>query len=1062
MADRSLVVKLRAEIGSYKADMDSAAKATKGVADAAETGSKKAVQSNAAMGKSAKDAGAAVKAAGDDAGKAKGGISSLSEAIRDNRGAWDDLSNKAAVGGLAIAAGIGVAVKRFADFDAAMSAVQANSGSTGAELDALREAAIQLGADSQFSAAEAADGINELAKAGVAAGDILGGGLKGSLDLAAAGQIGVGEAAETAATAMTQFNLEGGEIPHVADLLTNAANKAQGGVGDLAQALKQGGLVAASTGLTIDETTASLAAFASAGLVGSDAGTSLKTMLQRLSAPSGKAAQEMARLGISAYDAQGEFVGMEALAGQLKTGLEDLTPAQRNAALATIFGSDAVRAANILYSEGSAGIAKWTDEVTESGAAAKQAAILNDNLKGDIERLGGALDSVFISTGGSANGALRTLTQGLTGFVDYIGKIPGPVLLAGSALASLALMGPKAITSFNDYRANLDSLGLSMDKLSTKAPRTAKAISGVGRAVAGLAIAGTAIGLMQDDLGSIGSEQLIRDLEGTASSVDAINAAIAKADGGTSDIQDLGSALKTAFDPNVIDKAGSGIDGFFSIFGAEKTGEVAMASSRLKELDSTMAQMVSSGNPEGARAMMASIEAEAKKQGISVDDLKAKFPLLAEAYAAAENSGDGLNEGMSETEQAAEDAKMAIDDLKNALEIMGGGFRAEQAASRDVTASLKEMRTAVTEGKGGWSELSAAMEDSAGKALTYAGAQAEMGRGSETIAAGIQRVRDQVIKSGTDAGYSKAFMEQYADSIGLIPEEATTLVEAAGVTESTANVMGLSESIMLLNGKTVTVKEEGANPSKGRVIELDGSIFGLKGKTVKVEEIGATASGDRVVRLDGKIYTLKGKTVDVIARTSGEQALANLQGQINRMSGRSISVNTYYNEYRSITDMGTYKARAMGGIESHGVTLMEDGGMIAPGRMRPDIYKTSKRGILMAEDPTAPFESYISGRADLRPRSLKVLGETARLMGHQVIPMATGGIHASRTYVAPQPRATVMQAAPVSSGPSVADISPAAVEHIVGAVMSRFKPVNPSGVYQLAERGRTEMKGRGF
>lgn len=102
--------------------------------------------------------------------------------------AFDDLANKAAFAGTAVASGVGLAVKQFADFDQAMSAVKANSGATGAQLDALRASAVKLGADSQFSATEAAQGINELAKAGVQTGDILGGALKGSLDLAAAGQ----------------------------------------------------------------------------------------------------------------------------------------------------------------------------------------------------------------------------------------------------------------------------------------------------------------------------------------------------------------------------------------------------------------------------------------------------------------------------------------------------------------------------------------------------------------------------------------------------------------------------------------------------------------------------------------------------------------------------------------------------------------------------------------------------------------------------------------------------------------------------------------------------------
>lgn len=119
---------------------------------------------------------------------AKASVDDLTAAASPSKqSAFDGLSSKAAVAGGAIAVGLGVAVKKFAEFDSAMSAVAANSGSTGAELESLRQAAMDLGADTQFSATEAAEGINELSKAGVGAKDILGGGLKGSLDLATCG-----------------------------------------------------------------------------------------------------------------------------------------------------------------------------------------------------------------------------------------------------------------------------------------------------------------------------------------------------------------------------------------------------------------------------------------------------------------------------------------------------------------------------------------------------------------------------------------------------------------------------------------------------------------------------------------------------------------------------------------------------------------------------------------------------------------------------------------------------------------------------------------------------------
>jgi hypothetical protein len=184
-----------------------------------------------------------------------------------------------------------------------MSSVSAATHAPKAELDQLRAAALQAGKDTQFSATQAADGITELSKAGVSTADILGGGLKGALSLAAAGQLSVGEAAETAASAMTQFKLKGDQIPHVADLLAAGAGKAQGSVHDMGAALNQSGLVAAQFGLSIEDTTGALAEFASAGLTGSDAGTSLKTMLLAIANPSKQTRDEMDSLGISFYDA---------------------------------------------------------------------------------------------------------------------------------------------------------------------------------------------------------------------------------------------------------------------------------------------------------------------------------------------------------------------------------------------------------------------------------------------------------------------------------------------------------------------------------------------------------------------------------------------------------------------------------------------------------------------------------------------------------------------------------------------------------------------------------------
>lgn len=371
--------------------------------------------------------------------------------------------------GLAVAAFGVAAVKMAADFDQQMSTVQANTGATSAQMNQLRAAAIEAGASTVYSATDSADAINDLGKAGLSTADILSGGLSGALNLAASDGMQVGEAAELMSTTLKQFNLEGSDAGKVADALAAGAGKAVGSAHDLGFALNQAGLMANSMGVSMTETVGTLSAFANAGMIGSDAGTSLKTMLQRLSNPTKEAQAQMDELGISAYDASGQFVGLENFAGQLKTSLGGLTQEQRNAALSVIFGSDAVRAANVLYSEGSEGIAGWMKAVSESGYAAEQAAAKNNNLKGDLENLSGSMESLMISVGEGAQGPLRKMVQGLDTLVDVFAGLPSGVQQTLVVMASLAgVFGAvhKAAGNLNGSTSTMaNNIGLAIDPI---------------------------------------------------------------------------------------------------------------------------------------------------------------------------------------------------------------------------------------------------------------------------------------------------------------------------------------------------------------------------------------------------------------------------------------------------------------------------------------------------------------------------------------------------------------------------------------------------------------------
>lgn len=419
------------------------------------------------------------------------------------KGALDSVADQAGKVGLGLVGLAAVAIKSAADFDKAMSTVSAATHAPQDELDKLRAAAIQAGKDTMYSATEAADGITELSKAGVHTADILGGGLKGALSLAAAGQLSVGEAAETAASAMTQFKLTGDQIPHVADLLAAGAGKAQGSVHDLGYALNQSGLVAAQFGLSIEDTTGVLAEFASAGMTGSDAGTSLKTMLLSLANPSDITSKRMASLGISFYDATGKFIGLDGVAEVLRKRLGDLTDQQRQSTLAQIFGNDAVRGASILYTDGAAGVQKWKAAVNDAGYASETAQKQTDNLAGDIERLKGSFETLAIEGGTGPNAGIRKIAQLLNTLVTQfsnLNPLVSEVVVVLAGLSGALLLGLVAWVKYKkvvtEAQEQLIATGPAGEKAASAIGNVSKAAGQVG----GFAILAEALGMVFDQI----------------------------------------------------------------------------------------------------------------------------------------------------------------------------------------------------------------------------------------------------------------------------------------------------------------------------------------------------------------------------------------------------------------------------------------------------------------------------------------------------------------------------------------------------------------------------------
>lgn len=376
-------------------------------------------------------------------------VGTAAEQLAQKRASLEALGRPMLVFGALAAAATVIAIRKFAEFDEAMSNVNAVTQETTANMESLRDAALDAGGRTIFTATEAANAIEELGKAGLTTAYILDGALAGALSLAASGQLEVARAAEITAVTLKQFGLGGDQATHVADVLSAGAGKALGSVEDLAQALKFVGPVAASMGVSLEEATGALALFADQGIIGEQAGTSLRGVLASLTSPSAEASKEIDRLGISLYDSHDAFIGIEGVAGELSDAFKNGTDKSRDMSLGIIFGNQQVTAARVLFEQGADAVAKYTAEVNDAGYAARVAADRLDNLNGDLEKLSGAFDTALIKSGSGANEILRSIVQSITFLVDVVGDAPQPLLDAGLALgtvaAAVALAGGAAL-----------------------------------------------------------------------------------------------------------------------------------------------------------------------------------------------------------------------------------------------------------------------------------------------------------------------------------------------------------------------------------------------------------------------------------------------------------------------------------------------------------------------------------------------------------------------------------------------------------------------------------------
>ena len=346
----------------------------------------------------------------------------------------------AALGGVAAAA-----IKVGSDFESQMSRVKAISGATGEEFEQLKAQAMQLGADTSFSASQAAEGMENLAAAGFTTSEIMNA-MPGLLNLAAASGEDLASSSDIAASTLRGFGLAAYDAAHVADVLAANANRTNSSVADTGEAMKYIAPLARAAGLSLEETAAAIGIMANAGVNGSQAGTSLRGALSRLSKPTKDMSEAMDELGISFYDSNGKMKSLTEQVGMLRQATEGMTDEQKNNYLVTLYGQEALSGMLALINEGEGSLGELTNAYKNcDGAAQKAAETMQDNLSGALEQLGGSAQTLglafYNSVADNLKNAAKTATESINNITDSFnnGGLNEAIQTAGDEFANLAV-----------------------------------------------------------------------------------------------------------------------------------------------------------------------------------------------------------------------------------------------------------------------------------------------------------------------------------------------------------------------------------------------------------------------------------------------------------------------------------------------------------------------------------------------------------------------------------------------------------------------------------------------
>lgn len=938
------------------------------------------------------------------------------DVVKARMGGLDELANKLIKIGVAGGAGLAGAITSAASFEQRIDAIRAVSGATEAQMQKVSEKALQLGADTVFSAGESASAIEELVKAGISLEDVLTGAADATVNLAAAGDITLAAAAEIAANAINNFNLKGRDTAHVADMIAGAANASSISVGDFGSSLQQAGAVAALSGLNIDDLSVAIAEMGKAGIKGSDAGTSIKTFLLNLQPTTERQKKLFDDLGLSVgetgnafFDASGNVRSMAEIQQVLADAVQGMTRQQKLQTLEILFGQDAIRAAAVLADEAGAGYNAMAESMSKVKAA-DVAMIRLDNLRGSLEQLRGSVESAAIAIGTPLLGAVRMVVDAATWAVNVFNNLPKPVqdviavmLGVGAATALFGgvlikvlpllltlltrfLMVRQIKAIFDIFRSGwvaiqagqgiLAALSASFVSAKEAAAGATGTIGGAVRALRSLRNAGL---LAKIALGGVAAAVAVgiaaflmyqEQQAEAAARTEELTQAILLDNGAIG--QNTREYVVNALAKNGMFEAAQKLGiGLKDVTDAALGDEAAMARVN-KIMDDAIQTNEKYGNSvavqqtEAQKDMQRSALAADKLRG-GLGGLNGEVTSAVDAANQHSEAMDGEVEGLQKVGDEASDAATKLRDLVNAIfaasEAAAGATRADLnlADSKDALIDALKRSDGKIGKKGGKDA-----RDALGAVLDYRDSlkgvveeQLKLDPSGKTAAAALKKAQDSFTKVAKAAGVPAPKIAEMIKLIGAIPENVSTTFNMAGANVSKKEAKELAAAVKTIPQlATVKIVAKNARPSKKEVKDFSDTIKGLP-KEQKVAVVAAYKYGG----LEGAKTALnslpENTNIEVSISTKGTKGVTDAKKAIDEMQNKNVTVTVKYRT-TGPKDPRLPQARAKGGP-------IKKGRMYLVGEKGPELIRAQSDGEVFDASTT---RSMLRTLNDLGTRSL--------------------------------------------------------------------------------------------